>query len=421
MTYLLTWLRTPFDRYWLGRGISGFGSQITFLALPLTAAVLLHASPAQMGILTAAGTVPFLLLGLMAGMIVDRTSRRRILVAMDLARALALALVPALALAHALTIEALMVVNFVAGCCTTLALSAEGAFLPSLVPSTQLVNANSKLAGTMSFVETVGPGVAGGLIQFLTAPVAIVIDAASFLVSAAMLISIRSVSEAASSGPGGASVLSDLREGLSYTLRNPTLRALIGASATLQLFGGMMDALLFVYVARSLLLPAAVVGLLFTVGSASGIAAAIAAPRLSRPIGLGRILLVGVVLIGVGWSFVPLASGPRPVLVATMLTGALLFGTGNTLTIVTSASLVQTVVENRLLGRVQGTMLSLGWGALPLGAVVGGVVGQLIGIHAALWVGAAGMLTAGIWIAASPAWRTPQASSTLTPKQESAP
>src|SRR3989440_7231968 len=243
------WKDSDFVKLWLGRAVSNFGSGITGIALPLTAVLVLGATPIQMGILGALDGVAVLVIGLLAGVWVDRLRRRPLLIAADLGRAFVLGTIPLAALLGVLGIGQLYVVAALAGMLTVLFNVAHSAFLPSLIPRESLVEANSKLAMSDSLAETGGPAVAGPLVQLISAPFALFFDALSFLFSACCLGLIYTP-EPPAALKQRKSIWSDLVEGLRMVLKNPLLRALAGSAATFSLFGNFIGALYALYVIR---------------------------------------------------------------------------------------------------------------------------------------------------------------------------
>lgn len=396
------WSHPGFRRLWLGKTISSLGSQITFVAVPLTAVLVLEASAGQMGVLTAAGTLPYLLLGLLAGVWVDRLSRRTILIAADVGRAIVLATVPVAALLNLLSIEQLILVAFLSGVFTLFYDVTEEAFLPSLIDRSQLVEGNSRMAAVDGIVTIAGPGIGGGLVQALTAPMAVIVDVVSFVVSAAFLRSIRVVESPVVRPERGAGLGDEITEGLRFVLQQPLLRAIVATSSTMQLFGGMFNALLALFLTRELGLPPAALGLMYAVGSASGLVGAALGGRLTRRVGVGRVIVYAALAIGLGWLVVAAARGGPVAAFAVLAGGITLAGLGNTLYNINTASLSQTITPDRLLGRVNASKLFVGWGALPLGSFIGGFLGEAIGLRATLLFAGLGLASGFVWVALSP-------------------
>jgi len=400
------WRNLDFIKLWAGQTISELGSRITRDGLPLVAVITLGAGPFQMGLLNAIGSLPILLTGLFAGVWVDRLPRRPILIAADLGRTLVLLSIPLAAFSGLLGITQLYVVAALAGVLTVLFDVAYRAYLPFLVERGHLIEANSKLSLSGSIAELTGPGLAGVLIQALTAPVAILIDSLSFLASIASLSLIHkreTLSPAAKAARQP--VLAELREGLEAVWRQPVLRSLAVTLAILSFFGNFIGALYGYYAIRVLGLGPALLGLTVAAGGASDLIGALLAGPLLRRIGLGTLLVVLLVLKSLANLLIPLAGGGLFTATA-ILMGAQLFGDGlMTIFVIQEISLRQSITPDRLLGRVNASMELLGAGVGPLGALIGGFLGQTIGVRPTLAVAALGGLLAALWLALSPVRR----------------
>ena len=260
------WRHREFLKFWAGAAISDVGSQVTLLAVPLIAALTLQATPWQMGLLAAAGGAPILLVGLFAGVWVDRVRRRPVMIATDLGRAALLLVIPVAAVAGVLRIEILYAVLLLTGALTVLFDVADMSMLPSLVASDRIVEANSKLKSTAAAAQVAGPSVGGVLVSLMTAPFALLADALSFLFSAAFIAGTR-VSETAPDTRGaGAGVLGEITEGFRAVIHDRILLALAGAAATTILFGRMFNAVYVLYMTRDLGLSAMGIGLVFATG-----------------------------------------------------------------------------------------------------------------------------------------------------------
>ncbi|MBA3533625.1 MAG: MFS transporter [Ardenticatenales bacterium] len=396
------WKHADFLKLWIGQTISLFGSQITFLALALVAVEQLNASPAQMGLLAALATLPNLLIAPVVGVWVDRLHRRPLLIGADIGRALLLATIPVAALLGQLRIEQLYLVTLLSGTFSLLFNVAEEALLPSLLRREQLVEGNSRLALSTALSDIAGPALAGSLVQLLTAPVAIVVDAFSFLLSALFLGAIRTPESAPPPADEHPPVWKAAREGLHLVLRHPLLRPMVAESATREFCGGMYDALLILYLTRELQLPPAAIGLVYAVGSLSGLTATLLAPRATQRVGPGPAMVVSSLLIGLGWLFVPLASG-GPLLAFVMIAfGAVLFGVGNTTNNIVASSLSQSVTPDDMLGRVNASQTFLVGGMLPIGSLVAGGLATLFGLRPVLLVAGLGLSSAFLWLFFSP-------------------
>ena len=292
------WRHPDFMKLWVGSTVSRFGSQITFLALPLTAVLVLDATPVQMGVLMAMGTAPALVLGLGAGVWVDRRKKRPIMVATDYGRALLLLAVPALAVLGVLRIEYLYVIALALGMLSLLFGVASRSMLPSLVAREVLVEANSKLAIGRSASEVVAPGVGGILVQLFTAPIALIIDAVSFVVSALAIQSMRTPEPEPKASEGDDAFLREALQGLDLVWRNRLLMAIAGVVGGIAVFNSMFEAVWLLYVSKDLELEPVTFGVMFSMGSVGFLAGALVAERLIGWLGIGRAIVIGAVMAG---------------------------------------------------------------------------------------------------------------------------
>lgn len=396
------WRHREFLKFWAGSAISDVGSQVTVLAVPLIAALTLDATPWQMGLLSAAGGAPILLVGLFAGVWVDRMRRRPVMIATDLGRAALLLIIPLAAVTGVLRIEILYAVLLLTGALAVLFDVASMSFLPSLVAADRLVAGNTKLQSTSAAAQVVGPGVGGVLVSLLSAPFALLVDALSFLISAVFIARTR-VAEAAPETRGGrAGVVGEITEGVRVVIDDRVLRALAGASATTILFGRMFMAVYVLYMTRVLGLSAVAVGLVFATGGVGSFAGSIVAERLARRFGPGPAMIGAQVAFGLTGMLVPLAvlvpSWALPMIVASEFAqwmAILIYW-------VNAISVRQAITPDRLLGRVNATMWFLAGGANPIGSVIGGALGGLIGVPLTLVVASFGMLLGFLWLLLSP-------------------
>jgi MFS family permease len=448
------WRDPDFIKMWAGRIISELGSHITGSAVPLIAVLVLNAAPSQVGLLSALGSAPVLVIGLFAGVWVDRLRRRPLLIAADLARAAILATIPLAALLGGLSVAQLYAVIILTGALSVIFDVADQSYLPSLVRREQLVEANSKLAATSSVAEIGGPALAGALVQLLTGPIAIIFDALSYVVSAVSLGLIRrpepqpgvaagqaaaaneanpephGASEAvdqaagpvagrsddggvteggpAEVGPAASGVWAEIAGGLRFVWQDRRLRALMGASATLEFFGNFFGALYMIYLVRVIGATPLTIGILIGLGGVSSLPGALLAGSSARRFGMGR-TLVGSLLI---WScltlLIPLAppragAGPALPLAILMLGAAqLLADWAGTIYFITELSLRQGLTPDHLLGRMNASVRTVVGGVAPLGALAAGLLGDLIGMRPTLFVAAAGSMLAVLWLLASP-------------------
>lgn len=396
------WHHADFLKLWAGETVSLVGSQVTTLALPLTAVILLKATSVQLGLLYAAGFAPFLFLTLFAGVWIDHRRRRPILLVTNIGRAVLLSLIPVLALMGWLRIEYLYVIAVLVGCLTVLFYLAFQAFLPILVQREHLVEGNSKLSASQSIAEMSGPGLAGVLVQLVTAPIAIVVDALSFFVAAGSLALIRMPEPRPAAATNMHSLLHEIGEGFRVTFSNRYLRAFAGEAATYNLFWQVILTVFILYAVRELHYSSGIIGLLFAVGSAGALCGALLTGFAARRIG------VGVTIVGAA----ALSDGPLLVLpfITRSTTGGLVLlfcafflqGIGITGCNVHADSIRQALIPDQLQGRANGSYRLLVSGTFPVGALLGGFLGTWIGLQLTLLVGAVGLLSTWLWIVFSP-------------------
>lgn len=393
------WVHADFLKLWAGQTISQIGSQVTVLALPLTAVLLLHASALQVGVMGAVQFAPFLLLGLVAGVAVDRFPRRPLLIGADVGRALILALVPALALLGHLSMPYLYVIAFVAGCLTLLFDVSYQAYLPGLVSPDQISDGNAKLETSRSASVTIGPAIAGVLVQAFTAAVAIAVDAASYVASAVSLVLIRAP-EQPPAQRRDLGVFAALLEGLRFVLRNPVLRPIALATGTSNLFINAVVAILVLYLVRGLSLPPVVIGLALSAASVAGVVTAFRAAAIGGRIGIGPTLVLCVGSMAAGILLVGLASFGGPVRVAFVFAGQLLAGSAVPVYNVTQVSLRQRITPPDMQGRMNATMRFVVWGTIPAGMLLGGLLGQRLGLAPTVLLSGTGVAVP--WLAFAP-------------------
>lgn len=395
------WRNLEFRRLWLANSVSSLGTQVTFLALPLTAISVLAAEPLELGILTACGTLPYLVVGLPAGVWTDRLRRKPILLMADIGRAVLLGLIPLLAWLGVLNIVHLYLIAFLTGTLSLFYDVAEEAYLPTIVENEELVAGNSQLAAIDTGAELIAPVVAGGLVQLLTAPIAVGLDALSFVWSAFWLGQIEK-EEVAPAGNPNSNAWQEIKEGLTYLLNNPYLRAPMLTGLQWQLFGGMNDALLILFLTELLGLPAIAIGLMYAVGSLSALLLTPFSSWLTERFGPGRVVIGAGISLGCGWLIVLTASGQSWSAFAIIAVGMLFAGAGNMLWNVNDRTIRQVITPNQLLGRVNASGLFLTWGALPVGSLLGGLLGEWLGVRQTLLLSGLGVLTGVLWVIFSP-------------------
>ncbi len=391
------WRHPDFLKLWTAESVSQVGTQVTQLALPLAAIVILEVSPFEVALLGTIQFLPFILLGLPAGVWVDRLRRRPILIAGDLGRAVALASVPVAFALGVLTMWQLYVVGFVVGCLTVFFDIAYQSYLPSLVDREDLVEGNAKLEISRSGAALVGPSLAGILIEWLKAPVAILVDSLSYLGSALFVFLIRRhepepVHPDVAAGGERPGMRQDIAQGLRYVAGHRYLRWIALSTAVSNLFSSILFAIFLVYIVRELGLSAGAIGVIFAIGNIGFLAAALVATRLERWTGLGTAIILGAVISSLGLLLVPLATAQTAF--ALLVASGLLVGFGMVVYNVNQVSFRQAITPERMQGRMNATMRFIVWGTLPIGSLVGGALGTTIGLLPTIWIGAIGGLLA---------------------------
>lgn len=388
-----------FRMLWGGETVSELGSQVSLLAIPLVAVRTLHATTFEIGALTAASTAAFLLIGLPAGVWVDRLRRRPVMIAADVGRMLALGSIPITYALGDLGLLQLYLVTLVCGVLTVFFDVAYQSYLPSLVGREHLVEGNAKLAGSAQVAQVAGPGLAGGLVQTIGGPYAVAVDAVSFLVSAAGVSAIRTPETAPEVPEGGHHLYRDIGEGLRFVFGHRLLRAIAATTSTSNLFSGIQTAVEIVFLVRVVHAQPGIIGLLFASASVGGLVAAFIASWAARRLGGARATLLGI-FFGAGGLLIPLTTPGVGLLF--FASGLFLSSFGVVLYNVNQLSFRQLLCPERLLGRMNATMRFVVWGVLPIGALLGGVIGTAIGLRPTLWLAMAGETLAGGWLLASP-------------------
>ena len=396
------WRNRDFLKLWAGQTVSEIGSRISREGLPLTAVLLLHASAFQMGWLVAATGVAAVVAAPLSGALADRSAHRPVLVAADLARAALLFTVPYLAATNRLTMTALLVLTTLTGFLTVMFDVHYQAFLPRIVTGDDLLEGNQKLALTASTAEVVGPGLTGALVQALTAPVAILFDAFSFLVSAVSIAWIRNEAKSVAAPQHPEAEWHGILGGYRYVFATPVLRAVLLRTLTLALFGGFFAGLYILYAIRDLGIGPAVLGGVIALGGVANLFGALVARKLEQRWSVGQVLIGATLVGGVGAMLIPLATRP-------WWAGALCLGASQLLGDVSypvysiyEITLRQQITPPHLLGRVNGCMQLFTKGLYPVGALVGGLLADQVGIRTVLFVAAAGVTASAGWLIFSP-------------------
>ncbi len=384
------WRAPEFMKFWSGQSASLLGSQFSLLALPLTAVLVLHASPGQMGLLGASLAAPGLFFGLVAGVWLDRTRRRPVLVIANTLSAVILATMPGAALMHLLMMEQLYAVALISGTSATFFTVAQTAFLPTLAGRANLVEANSLLQTSRTFTALVGPGLAGAAVQAITAPMAVALDAGSFLVGASTAWWVRA-SEPTPERSSRNRFLGEAWEGLTAVWRQPLVRSITLSIVAANLFPFVTSAVFLHLFAGQLGVTPIEIGAVFATASVSGLLGAQAARPLIGRGGLGPVMLAGTGLFSVGPLFTLAAAlGPRQVVVPVLLSGAAVGGFGLMVYNINQLAIRQAVVPDRLLGRTSAVVVVVSLGGQVIGSLMGGAIGQAFGLRAALLAGTLG-------------------------------
>jgi len=387
-----------FRRFWLGQTISLFGDQITMIAVPLTAVLVLHANAAQMGYLIAAELAPNLLFALHAGAWIDRRGRRRVMmIVCDLGRAALIATIPIAYALDALKIQQLYIVAFLVGSLTVLFHVSYSSLFVSIVPRESYVEANSFLAGSRAFSFVAGPSVGGILVQALKGPFALLVDAVTYLVSASYLGSISPQEPPTEEAESGHVVA-----GARFVLGNPAMRASLLATATINLFNFIFWALFILYVVRSLHVRPGTLGLVLGAGAVGGVIGSLITTRLGRRIGIGPTYLLGCILFPVPLVLVPLAGGPKPLVLAMLFLAEFGSGLGVMILDISAGSIFAALVPHRLRSRVSGAYMVVNNGVRPVGSLIGGLLGSTIGLRPTLWIAVIGAIAGFLWLLPSP-------------------
>jgi MFS family permease len=386
------WRHRDFLKLWTAQTITQLGDETTQLAVPLVAILTLQATPFQVGLLATFQFLPFILLTIPAGVWVDRMQRRPILIGADVGRGLLLATIPVAFIGGWLTIWQLFVVAFLVGCLEVFFDVAYQSYLPSVVERDQLVEGNAKLELSASASQFVGPTIAGFLVQLLRAPIAILFDVLSYVGSVAMLLFIRrpETPPAPHDLETGKrpSMRQEAAEGLRYVLGHRYLRNIAACTGTLNLFGNLGGAILLLYAVKELGLNPATIGIVLTLANLGVLAGALSSERLGRWIGVGP-TIVGSAFLS-AFTLVMVAIAPREAPIPFLVAGFFIGSATAVIYNVNQVSLRQAITPERMQGRMNATMRFIVWGTIPVGALVGGVLGETVGLQPTIWIGAVG-------------------------------
>lgn len=396
------WRHRDFMKLWTAQTVTQFGDEITQFALPLAAIITLEATPFQIGLLGTFQFLPFILLTIPAGVWVDRMRRKPILIGADIGRAVLLTSIPIAFLGGWLSIWQLYVVGFAVGCLEVFFDIAYQSYLPSVVERDQLVEGNAKLEISSSASTFGGPALAGLLVEIFRAPIAIFFDALSYLGSVLFLALIRRSETPPEPHPSaeGPSMLREAAEGLRYVLGNRYLRAIAPCTGLLNLFGNIGFVVILIYLVEELGLTPGTIGIIFAFGNLGVLVGALSADRIPRRIGIGPTIVASAFLSAFPLVLVAIAprEAPAPFLVAGLALGTFTGVVYN----VNQVSLRQAITPERMQGRMNATMRFIVWGTIPIGTLVGGILGGLIGLQATIWVAGIGSFVGFLPVLFSP-------------------
>jgi MFS family permease len=387
-----------FRRYFIGQSISMLGDQVSLIALPLTAVLALHASPAQMGALLTTALIPNLIFSLHAGVWVDRRGRRRqVMLATDLGRAVLIATVPVAYAFGELTWAQLYVVAFLSGTLSVFFFVAYGAFFQVVVPREDYVAANSLIHGSRAFSFLAGTSLGGVLVQLLRGPYALALDAVSFVWSAFFLGRID-----AEEPPGAPHESGGLLSGVKWIRHNAIIRAELLGVATLNLFNFMFFALFLLYATRNLGVRPATLGIVLGSASIGTLTGSFVTARISRRVGVGPTFIVGCFLFPAPLILIPAAGGPYWLILALLFVSEFLSGIGLMLLDIMAGTISAGTVPPVLRSRVSGAFMVVNYGVRPLGTTLGGILGTVIGVRSTLWIATVGALLGLAFLFPSP-------------------
>ncbi|QBJ93599.1 MFS transporter [Streptomyces seoulensis] len=389
-----------FGLFWAADSVSQFGTYVGNALLPLLAATTLAATPLEMGLLGAAETVGYLLIGLPAGVWVTQLRQRHLMRRVNTGRALLLCTIPVAWWGGLLTVAQLIGVALLCGVLAVLFDVAYQSHLPALVRRDRLLQGNARLQSSQSLAQITGPGVAGSLAQLAGPAYPVLATALGYLASSLLLRRVRAPDPAARAKGARPALLAEVRAGLGFVARSRTLLAITGCTATANFFTGVLGAVQVLFLTGVLGLAGSAAGAVMSVLGLGGVLGALSAYRVVRRVGQARAVWLVPVVTFPSLLLVPLAG--RGVLLAPALAGLLLTGYGVVVYNVAQVSYRQTMCPPAMLARVNATVRFIGFGALTLGALAGGVFGEWAGIRGTLWIAALGTSLAGVWVVCSP-------------------
>jgi len=396
------WHQSDFLKLWAGESISALGSAVTNLALPLVAIITLNMSAREMGILRALENLPVLLFGLFVGVWLDRVRRRPVMIAAQFGRAILLALIPLAGLLGLLRVEHLYLVGFLVGTLAVIFGLAVTSYLPTVVEREKLVEGNARLQASRSIAAISGDSLAGLLVQSITAPLAIALDALSFFVSTLCLLFIRAPEAPPPRAQKELPIWSEIYAGLRLVFRDPILSSMIMGTTIASLGASLQSTVFILYLTRELAINPVWLGLILASASTAALLGAMLAAPIARRYGPGPVLIGAVFVESIGMMVLPLAGYTAAWVTPLLILGQILISTGLSIYSINQISLRQAITPDHLLGRVNASRRVLVFGVAPIGALIGGILGEIIGLQAVLALGAAIMVFSFIFHLASP-------------------
>ena len=398
-------LRKPdFRNFWLGQTISVFGDQVTQLAIPVIAVLVLHADAATMGTLTAVGLLPHLLFSLPAGVWLDRVrNRKRLMIVVDILRAALILTIPVAFVLGALGMPQLLIISFLVGSLAVAFDISWNTIFVSVTPRDQFVSANSLFSGSRSLAWVAGPSIGGALIQVAGAAGAMVIDALSYIGSAFFLRRVRAVEPPIQTDPG--TVRAQLTAGLWFLARDPIMRPTLIAVATVNLFNFAFTALFILYVTTDLAVTPGVLGLALGAGAVGGVIGALIAARVGRRLGLGPAYALGLILFPAFLILVPIIDGPPTAVLAMLFAVEFGAGIGVMILDINVGAIITARTPDAIRGRAGGAFRFINYGIRPIGALMGGLLGGLIGVRPTLLVVTIAAMGGVLWLVGTPVLR----------------
>ena len=397
------WRERNFLTFWTGQAFSQFGAQITELAIPVLAVLVLNATEFEVGILTAANVAAFLVVGLPAGAWIDRMRKRHVMIWADAVRAVTLGAVPVLWLTGTLHIWHLIVVALIMGVATVFFDVSNQSLVPSLVRPGQIAEANGKLQSTEQLANLTGPAVGGWLIGVIAAPLAIVVTVGTYLLSFIAMLFTRD-HEVKRAPEDHQPIMKEIGEGLRWVFGNPFLRRIVATTGFANLFGTMVFTLLPIYLLRVLGLTPVEMGVIFSLGAVGGLAGAMATPHIVKRFGEARTLPISVIGFSLAPLLLPVATLVPQIAFPFLVVQMFLMSFTVLLYNITQVTFRQRITPTRLLGRMNASIRFCVWGVMPIAALVAGALGTWIGVVPTMWIAATFEMLAGLFVIIGPFW-----------------